>query len=85
MTSVKSISFSCNIDQERRRESNHLTENGSNHLLKLRDTRSKEFNNMNCVEWIAKATEKGSQSISKDILTLGQLRQWCRSNLREGV
>jgi acyl-CoA thioesterase FadM len=73
------------IHQERERRGWHLTEDAPNYILKLRDTRSKEFNNMNCVEWIANAIEIGGQSIPTDILTPGQLRQWCRSNLGEGI
>ena len=73
------------IAQERKQRGWHLTKDAPNHVLKLRDTRSIEINDMNCVEWIARALEIGGQFISKDILTPENLRQWCMSTLCKGV
>lgn len=64
------------IDQERRCIGWHLLPEAPEFVLTLRNMRSKDVNNMNCVEWCLFALEQGGVEIPLDILTLNQFRSW---------
>lgn len=71
------------IAQERANRGWHLTPDAPDYVLELRDQRSTDPKNMNCVEWIAHAIELGGGHVPKDVLTPEQLRHWARKQLRQ--
>lgn len=72
------------ILQERANRGWHLTEDAPDHVLKLREVRSSDPRNMNCVEWIGHALDLGGgETIPLDVLTPEQLRQWCKTRRME--
>lgn len=70
------------IAEERACRGWHLTPDAPDYVLKLRDWRSDDPRNMNCVEWIAHAIELGGGHVPKDILTPEQIRQWAKTHLK---
>lgn len=71
------------IAQERAQRGWHLTPNAPDYVLHLRDRRSSDARNMNCVEWIAHALELGGIEFPSDVLTPQQLRLWMMARTKE--
>ena len=66
------------IDNERAHVGWHLLPEAPDFILKLRDLRSKDPNDMNCVEWIVYALELGGVDVPMNILTTKRLRAWLK-------
>jgi hypothetical protein len=67
------------IDQERAMRGWSFTPDAPDYVLNLRNSRSRDPKNMNCVEWIVYALECGGLKVPDDVLTPTQLRDWCRN------
>lgn len=55
----------------------HLTRDAPDYVRVLRDRRSRDPQDMNCVEWIVHSLELGGLTIPDDVLTPTELRDWC--------
>lgn len=66
------------IKQEKACRGWHLTADAPDFVRRLRSLRSRDPDNMNCVEWIAYALELGGLSMPLDILTPTELLNWCQ-------
>lgn len=66
------------LEQEKKQRGWHLTEDAPDYVRVLRDTRSKNENDMNCVEWIVRAMELGGLEMPDDVMTPTELLNWCR-------
>ena len=71
------------IDQEKKCRGWHLTKDAPDFVRKLRNFRSKDINDMNCVEWIVRSLEVGGIEMPDDVLTPTELLNWCRENCSE--
>lgn len=65
------------IKQEKQCRGWHLTEDAPDYVRNLRDVRSRNPSDMNCVEWIVYALELGGVSMPMEILTPTELLEWC--------
>ena len=65
------------LEQERARRGWHLTREAPDLVLSLRRIRSRDPDDMNCVEWIVRALELGGVEVPMDVLTPFQFRRWC--------
>jgi len=70
------------ISQEKACRGWHLTDAAPDYVRQLRDLRSRDPGDMNCVEWIARALELGGLPMPLDILTPTDLLVWCQTNSR---
>jgi len=52
-------------------------------ILNFRQKRSKDLNDMNCIEWLIYGMELGGLEIPSDILTAGKLLDWAKKNLEK--
>ncbi len=52
-------------------------------ILNFRKQRSKDLNDMNCIEWLIYGMELGGIEIPSDILTAGKLLDWAKKNLEK--
>ena len=50
-------------------------------ILKFRDLRSKNLEDMNCIEWLVYGMELGGLNIPMEILTAERLFEWAKKNL----
>ena len=66
------------IEMEHAQKGWHLTRAAPDHVRTLRDKRSRDPDDMNCVEWIVYALELGGLMISEDIMTPTELHKWCQ-------
>ena len=66
------------IKQEKSCRGWHLTDDAPDFVRRLRDLRSRDPDDMNCVEWIVYALELGGLSMPMDILTPTELLNWCK-------
>lgn len=66
------------IEQEKKCRGWHLTHDAPDFVRLLRNQRSRDPSDMNCVEWILYAMELGGLSIPSDILTPTELLNWCK-------
>ena len=73
------------LDKERAFKGWHLTKDAPDFVLTLREKRSRNTINMNCVEWIVRALELGGTEVPNNILTPDQLWHWCKGNTSDGV
>ena len=71
------------IDQEKKCRGWHLTKDAPDFVRRLRNLRSKDINDMNCVEWIVRSLEVGGVDMPDDVLTPTELLNWCRENCSE--
>jgi len=71
------------IEKERNNRGWFKTKDSADYILEFRDERSKELNDMNCIEWIIYALEIGNYVIPKDILTAKKLFEWSNDNLKK--
>lgn len=65
------------IEKERAYKGWHLTEDASDYVRNYRSFRSRNPDDMNCVEWIAYALELGGFEFPDDVLTPSELLNWC--------
>ena len=54
----------------------------ADYILNFRNNRSKDLNDLNCIEWLIYGLEMGGLKIPKNILTANQLRNWSKKNLQ---
>lgn len=66
------------LDQERGCRGWHLTPDAPDYVRVLRDRRSRNPQDMNCVEWIVQALELGGIAMPDDVLTPSELNEWCK-------
>lgn len=66
------------IKQEKACRGWHLTDDAPDFVRRLRNLRSRDPSDMNCVEWIVYALELGGLSMPSDILTPSELLNWCQ-------
>ena len=66
------------LQQERAARGWHLTPDAPDFVRTLRDTRSYDPEDMNCVEWIVRALELGGLAMPDDVMTPTELHDWCR-------
>lgn len=52
-------------------------------ILKFRDLRSKNLEDMNCIEWLVYGMELGGLNIPMEILTAERLFEWAKKNLEK--
>ena len=71
------------IDKERNERGWFKTKFSADYILEFRNKRSKNFDDMNCIEWIAYALELGNYKIPDDILTASKLFDWSNENLKQ--
>ena len=53
----------------------------SDFILKFRKTRSKNFDDMNCIEWLVFGLELAGYKISENVLTATTLSKWAEDKL----
>jgi len=68
------------LKQEKACRGWHLTEDAPDFIRKLHVQRSKNPDDMNCVEWIVYALELGGIDIPMDVLTPTELLNWCQEH-----
>ena len=66
------------IKQEKACKGWHLTDDAPDFVRRLRNLRSRDPSDMNCVEWIVYALELGGLSMPLNILTPTELLNWCQ-------
>jgi hypothetical protein len=66
------------IRQEKAAKGWHLTDDAPDFIRTLRSARSRDPDDMNCVEWIVHALELGGLDMPPDLLTPTDLMNWCR-------
>jgi hypothetical protein len=71
------------IDQEKTCRGWHLTEDAPDFVRRLRNLRSRDINDMNCVEWIVRSLEVGGVDMPDEVMTPTELLNWCRENCSE--
>tara|TARA_B110000438_G_C15702707_1_gene601745 strand:- start:298 stop:744 length:447 start_codon:yes stop_codon:yes gene_type:complete len=71
------------IDMERSNRGWYKTKDSAEYILNFRSERSKDFNDMNCIEWIIYALELGHYKIPKNIMTASKLLEWSKINLKQ--
>jgi hypothetical protein len=67
------------IKQEKASRGWHLTDDAPDFVRQLRNLRSRDPSDMNCVEWIVYALELGGLPMPLDILTPTELLNWCKN------
>lgn len=70
------------IKQEKVCRGWHLTDDAPDFVLQLRNLRSLDPSDMNCVEWIVYAMELGGLPMPLDILTPTELLNWCKTYIK---
>ena len=55
----------------------------ADYILNFRNKRSKDSDDMNCIEWLVYGLELGGLKIPENILTASLLKKWARENLQE--
>ena len=53
----------------------------ANYILEFRDSRSKNSNDMNCIEWLVYGLEVGGIKIPENVLTAERLKIWASAKL----
>ena len=66
------------VAQERLCRGWHLTQPAPDFVRTFRDTRSLDVDEMNCVEWIARALELGGMEMPDWVMTPGEIARWAR-------
>ncbi|MBA1339690.1 MAG: Pyruvate/2-oxoglutarate dehydrogenase complex, dihydrolipoamide acyltransferase (E2) component [Pelagibacterales bacterium] len=54
----------------------------ADYILKFRKIRSKNIDDMNCIEWLVHGLEKGGIKIPDHVLTANELNKWCMKNFK---
>lgn len=73
------------IKQEKACRGWHLTDDAPDFVRRLRNQRSQDPGDMNCVEWIVYALELGGLLMPSDILTPTELLNWCENLNRDNT
>ncbi len=68
------------IAEEKKQKGWHLTPDAPDFVRTLRSSRSRDPDDMNCIEWIVHALELGGVAIPADVLTPTELLEWCVAN-----
>ena len=71
------------IEKERKERGWFRTKDSADYILKFREERSKNLDDMNCIEWIVYALEIGNYVIPNNILTAKKLYDWSNDNLKK--
>ena len=71
------------IKQEKACKGWYLTDDAPDFVRRLRSQRSRNPDDMNCVEWVVYALELGGLEMPIDILTPSELLNWCRNPCRK--
>ena len=58
-----------------------MTTESANYILKFRNSRSKNIEDMNCIEWLVHGLEIGGMQIPEDVLTAERLKIWAEKKL----
>ena len=58
-----------------------MTTESANYILKFRNSRSKNIEDMNCIEWLVYGLEIGGIQIPEDVLTADRLKIWAEKKL----
>ena len=58
-----------------------MTTESANYILKFRNSRSKNIEDMNCIEWLVHGLEIGGMQIPEDVLTADRLKIWAEKKL----
>jgi len=69
------------IAQERKQRGWHLTPTAPAFVRTLRDSRSSDPADMNCVEWVWYTLEQAGVAVPDDVLTPQELHIWCNKFL----
>lgn len=69
------------IRQEKAARGWHLTCDAPDFVRTLRTTRSRDPDDMNCVEWIVHAIELTGREMPPNVMTPAELHGWCSANL----
>jgi len=69
------------IEKERNERGWFKTKDSADYILEFRNERSKNLDDMNCIEWIIYALEIGKYTIPDNILTAKKLFEWSNDNL----
>ena len=69
------------INKERGERGWFKSKISADYILEFRNKRSKNIDDMNCIEWIALALEIGGYNLPDDILTASKLFDWSNKNL----
>ena len=70
------------VAQERASRGWHLTPPAPAFVRTFRDTRSRDVDEMNCVEWIARALELGGMEMPDWVMTPDEIERW--ANTQQG-
>ena len=73
------------VAQERLCRGWHLTSPAPDFVRTFRDTRSLDVDEMNCVEWIARALELGGMEMPDWVMTPNELARWARMQNSESI
>ncbi|MBB44392.1 MAG: hypothetical protein CMM44_11620 [Rhodospirillaceae bacterium] len=68
------------INYERNNRGWFKTPESAEFILNYRKTRSRKYNDLNCIEWILLGLEKGGLILPNNILTANQLYKWLKIN-----
>lgn len=69
------------IDKERSQRGWYKKKESADYILKFRNNRSRDLDDVNCIEWITYALEIGKYIIPMNVLTASQLFEWAKKNL----
>lgn len=67
------------IAEEKKQRGWHLTPDAPGFVRTLRDRRSSDPEDMNCVEWIWYVLERAGVEVPDNVLTPQELREWCEA------
>lgn len=73
------------VAQERNCRGWHLTPPAPDFVRTFRETRSLDVDQMNCVEWIARALELGGMEMPDWVMTPGEIARWARMQGDESI
>lgn len=71
------------LDQERAARGWHLTVDAPDYVRELRNVRSTDPEDMNCVEWIVFGLEQGGWRIPWSVMTPTEMHHWCLAGFPE--
>jgi hypothetical protein len=73
------------VAQERNCRGWHLTPPAPDFVRSFRETRSLDVDQMNCVEWIARALELGGMEVPDWVMTPGEIARWARMQGNQSI
>ena len=69
------------IEMEKAQKGWHLTWDAPDYVRTLRNKRSRNPDDMNCVEWVVYALELGGLMLPEDVMTPTELLEWCQLDI----